>query len=425
MEEGALDAFVNRLTEPGEAGAASRFFRKKNNRKVKLGGREWLFSGQVRFRSTTLGTRQSWGVDLLLEVNLTRFISARGLPSAIIQYAHVDEGLLRADPAHAATLHALDHKDNVIASNSRLGEAQQANWPAEFVALLRIILEFVQRRIRMDIDVIGLGSAAIPQPHFVFDWSEWVLKQVEAYWEFYSVDATAEVEKLRGMLPRLAAEVRATHYGTGEAPSAPGEVLPELDEALSEPELATERQVQSSQSLSIPLGAEKLNLGIYAKTPTRLRFEVRHYGNVRNSLSGHATVGDVPNDRYEQIEGLLDIVAERSAVRMHLFLRTLARLHTARQPNASTMAFFLVDLANACGNDRVLMRQLLSELMSTGRLVAGGSSPRAEALDYLLKRRILQKRSVTLNGSKSVYDLWGSYHSLGMVLRAALQTTTS
>ncbi|MEF2550917.1 hypothetical protein VQ042_05975 [Aurantimonas sp. A2-1-M11] len=413
-----LNTTVDGMRDRGRQAASGELFARRNDRVYRIGGGDFLFSGQLWCRDiTATHTGLTQRLEITVEANLSRFIQHHGLPSTCL--AELDPlPFLRRDPDVQEI--GLDGGDNFV-PDAGITAALAADWPRELALLLRFIQNAIVRCLDPD-DTAGDDQqrtlaeiqAGRQRLRFQADWSGWVVRQIETYWEFRAPDPLAQIEHLRYQLPQLADEVQATHYRTRPA---------EERVADPNPALGTEGQLRSSQSLSIPLGVKDLRLGIYAKRQNRIRLEIRTYSNTRATLCGHGTRTELPNNSLDDLSRYVRAVADNSSRRLTLFLSVLSRFRPSEPPNAASLSLVLFYIARACETNQALMTNIMRELLDTGRIAVDGtgSSDRRRAINRLVRNRLLEKVSVAINHTGSVYAVHPRYRGVIPALRMALR----
>lgn len=405
---------------------------KAKRNSLKIGGKNWLFSCRIyfdaRYQPVNRGAQRRGGrrpgsrwqeLSVDLSFNLTRFISLRGLPSHINMFASDLRPVFQADSSAAARLETLDRNDNFVPSIERLAEAQAASWPIELRALTELFAQLIRQIFlsRSGVNVVANPPRFAPpgsRYSVYLDWSRWVLKHLETYWEFQSPDALSAVEQFHARLPRLASDIRATRYAVAAAQEE-GEQL--------DPELSQESQLHSSLSLTIPSGAKNVHSIVYAKHAKRIRFEIRRRGSVRQTLAtaGESRRGAAQEDM--DLVSFLRRVTDDSASRMNAFLVALAETEPADRLKAGTLAELLAAFGQACRKKPELCKLLLRELITTGRLDKLGPGPRSKALESLEDQGILKRCSATISGRNGVLYLASPYQDYASALRFVLGDT--
>lgn len=420
VQTGGLNPFLNRLAERGFARAGWNT--------LTIGGPDWLFECVIHFkwqrtprvnRGATGGEGQGrepghWRLATDLSFNLTRFISQRGRPSLIDPLEPHLKEIFRATRAQAPRLRTLDRSDNFVPSTDRLGEAQTANWPRELEAFLELFEQLLQRifqpRAAVEVDPEDYdrtGSRCVVN----LDWSDWVVKHIETYWEFHSPDALATVEQFHSLLPRVASDMRASRYALATTP---------IEAARIGSLVSQEAQAHSSLTLTIPVGNRNASCVVYAKERNRIRFELRRWGNARRTLASAEARRRNSGGGTGGLVRFLEDVANDAAWRMSTFLNTLAATRPADVPSARNLAVLLTHINQACQGNPELTELLLGTLFASGRLAWGQSHPLDNAFRSLLRSGVLVRRSSTITGRSGVLDLAPPYRAYASIVRSLL-----
>lgn len=420
-----MSGFLYRLTERG-------FSRTRWNSLTIGGGTRWLFECKIDFKWQSVrfvnpgsvrlpgqeGRHGHWHVSIILSFNLTRFIGLRGLPSQIDPSRSDLRTLFQTGPDQVARLHTLDQADNFIPSDSRLGEAQGANWPEEFGAFVRLIKTLLYEVFRSEATVHLLPcdfDRSADLPTLNLDCSDWAVQHIETYWEFYSPDALAAVAQFHARLPRLSAEIRAARYALATSAEA----------ARIGPLLSREEQLHASLALSIPVGTRDAHTIVYAKHPKRIRFELRRSGEVRRTLARAEVRSLNVGGDVEGLVRFLRDIADDAAARMNIILRALAATRPTDVPSARTLAELLAHFGQACRRDPDLCEALLNEMLATGRLDPNGPRLRKNALRNLERSGVLERQSVTSRNHGGVFALSARYRSYASLVRAFLDSDST
>lgn len=216
----------------------------------------------------------------------------------------------------------------------------------------------------------------------------YALTYVETYWEFSTENAQQAVEEMRPHLRGIARSLRQNQYETA---------LPSED-------------VQGHNTSFIIDLATGVKLSIYAKTPLRVRFEVRHdlmnLGSSRRELP-HCFRVDTPS----ALDGLFDII---SADALGFLNTVLAALRGSNMSNTSetqaTPFNLMFEVMSAVdelvafdpplsGNDErgfrenrrinALQRSLMQSLLATGSYRTSDNDPLVPAIRRLKARDVL------------------------------------
>ena len=179
-------------------------------------------------------------------------------------------------------------------------------------------------------------------------------------------------------------------------------------------------RVFDASSLNVHLGAQGVQLGLYAKAHDRLRVEVRHHRNPRPTYGARATTHEFPNYTLPELVSFLRFVGERAHERASVFFGALSSQASSPSPTISHLAMFVDKLARACGGDAVLTHRVLALLVAHGRIVRAGGPEMRAAIDSLVEAGVLVRRRSTLRGTPAVHAARPAYSAILRALREAV-----
>ena len=173
------------------------------------------------------------------------------------------------------------------------------------------------------------------------------------------------------------------------------------------------------------LGAHGVALAVYAKTPDRLRFEVRHYRNPRRSYGRHATTEAFPNDDWTDLPDFLAFVTERAHQRINTFFDALGAGGPDGQPTLALVTHLLSEIARVTNGDANRIRIILSLLLANGRIVVQGNRELLPCLEALEAEEVLVRRRNSQRTPAPVFALTPAYAGVIRTLALVLPTLST
>ena len=202
--------------------------------------------------------------------------------------------------------------------------------------------------------------------------------------------------------------------------------IDEISGSLSSLEHRVDRSGRSLNSncpsISVNLGAHGVALAVYAKTPDRLRFEVRHYRNPRRTYGHHATREAFPSEDWADLPNFLEFVTERAHQRINTFFDALRAGAPEGQPTLALVTSLLSEIASVTNGDANRIRLILSLLLANGRIVVQGNRELLPCLEALEARGFLVRRRNSQRTPAPVYALTTAY--VGAIRALALVLPT-
>lgn len=383
-----LDAYLRTLARGGWVHRAST---QDFAHKVSVDHRSGLFTARMHISRKHHDPEGRWSIKCMLEVNPIRMFAACGCDLERLRTVNVETvSELSGDLRTEIAAETYDGNDNFI-PDSLVSRARRVR-PAE---VTRAAIEAAWRMMERAFVPVGSGEAqqiddqssfwepddriagleeaeryALPPLTFDFAWDRWALKQLETQWEFQSEDALSVVDRVIARGQEIVESPRLREYDA--YPSA------------------RERQ-RNAQSALFPLGREGVHLAVYAKSMTRLRFEVRHNRNPRTLYGHKPEVQALRTDRRENLFLLIAHINEEATERLNAFLAELARQDIRPSPTITRLSVFLSHVANACGHTPALVQRVLSPLVRHGRISRNGPREVLDALDYLVEAGVLRR----------------------------------
>ncbi len=344
-----------------------------------------LFSGRLLAKQMSLNSPEGlpqWNFTAELSFNPTRWLTQQSLQLVRLpreQWLNTPCNMFhlrREDPDFE---HALVRSDNVhIGTSRRQLLARRDMWMVQVERYLRGALELIDRT---------LSQAANEAPGFQITPSSVTasLKQVETYWEFWSQRPLEEMSRLRPPIQQMAAS-----SSTNWSP-----LSPEAQDALSAAgavEIGTEDNSPRIQMRA----AAGTTLRAYAKTNSRLRFEVSH-----TCKDARAVFQPYTGLSLEQLSERLDFARERGAHTVNEVL-TFVRTRIAT-PDHSREVHELVAEIFRCAASPELASTMVSVLVTNGRIVTGAGFN----IDLATIRRLTRRGVLVRQARQADSHVWG------------------
>lgn len=339
---------------------------------------QWLFGGTLWFRPRGDG---HWHVGIELDLNPLRFFSHRGVQPAEDPTIEAAERDLRVNrrTRHEASRLTLDGNDNFILP-VRVQHALRADWVAVTTRYLELVALLVERELLRCRDT-GLDLQVL--------WSNWTVRHAESTWEFEEHDAR--------------------------------QVAREVGERLTEMRENTARTTHAnSTSYAVPLQSN-VSLGLYAKSATRLRIELRHTGKIRARYQRLARTSVLPNRTLSDVGDFLRFVNERASVRLNTLLASLASI-PATHPRSGPYAMvgFINAVTSRCAEHGLPLAWLLLPLLETGRVAEAATRPVRAACEQLVLDGVLHRVRTVQRERWRTYGVAPAYEGLLASLRVAV-----
>lgn len=311
-----------------------------------------------------------WDLTFRLAINPTRWIAQQSItllrtPEA--QWATIPAHMFHRGENYTQEL-SLVRSDNVHLGVPRiLALARPSSWMIQVERYLLGVVRLLRRTLGLAAHEAAGLTINSPEPSFT-------LKEVEPYWEFASTRPLEEMQRLADPVRRLAASSRtAWHPLTDEASAA-------LSTAG-----AIEIGTDDNSPRILMRSGRGCDVRIYAKTDSRLRFEVafdcaeaRHLFQPINALS------------LEQLLQRLAFARERGAERINELLDFIRPQITA--PEEARQVHELFAEIFRCASSPAKASAIVSMLVTNGRIATGPEFPSDLAgIRRLVRRRVLRR----------------------------------
>lgn len=342
---------------------------------------QWLFGGTVWLKPRGDG---HWHVGIELDLNPLRFFAHRGALLAETPTIEAAERDLRVNRRvrHEASRRTLDGNDNFILP-ARVEPALRADWATVTTHYLELIALLVERELLRCRDA-GLDLH--------IHWSDWTVRHAESTWEFEEHDAR--------------------------------QVAREIGERLTEMRENTARTTHAnSTSYAVPLQSN-VSLSLYAKSPTRLRIELRHTGKIRGRYQRLARTSILPNRTLSDVGDFLRFVNERASERISTLLASLSSIPSAHPRNGPyAMVGFINAVTSRCAEQGRPLAWVLLPLLETGRVVEAATRPVRTVCEQLVLDGVLHRVRTVPRERWRTYGVTPAYEGLVASLRTAVTGT--
>ena len=368
----------------------------RNPRKRKLIPKrhDWLISGRdsggTIYASTMSGPGTA-NIHLELSVNPTRFYAnnvedLEELAALSPQTTFSVNRELQQQTQNAT----LDGNDNFLLSLPRNGGISFAG--PENLSNRALEIFFNQFRALIDSQLVPsetndfAGLTIFRDLSVTLNWDNLVIQQCEVYWDFEAPDALSRVNDLNRTIGAIAQSFETTSY-----------------------DQRTEGE-HNALSIQVPL-TQNVQAVFYAKTHHRIRVEVKHFKNVRQTCQ-------IPPPRNYGLFELLCHVRQDAADRMRLIFESLAAQEISEEPSTEANARTLAEIAAVSGGEVEDHQLLFSVLLSRGGISEIGDSRVQEALPRLQQAHLL-RRVRTRHGGVPRYVFTPNAHA---ALEVAVRT---
>lgn len=348
--------------------------------RIEFKSRRWLFGLRLNLRMD----RGRWVGAGTLDLNATRMFAGLAANRApddddlTVETSDLMRLLPDFDPARAT----LDGGDNFVPDQC-LARAINLNWPRHVQnyvnAVHTVVTEFLRPARNFHRSDTDEWLLRLPPPQ------DWSLKQIEIYCEVADPNALLRVNEVSANASALTSAFVERLFGS--------------------PPAVSNEQRSNMASLSFHLGAENVNLTIYAKSHDRVRVEVRYNKHPlktcslkRSDYSGTQGVSRLVND--------LRLNAHR---RLSAFFRAYGPRARAVAPSMASLTSLLSFSAIACGNDPVLLSRVLALLTLRGGLSHDGHEAMPRVIEALLGSHVLQANRAALRARREDYVLAPEY----------------
>jgi hypothetical protein len=358
-------------------------------------------------------------LPMRIQYNPTRFFA--NLTPEILAAGQADEDdLLRKNKPYLKELHdyALDAKDNYLTretwevsgdleeslslylSATRELFAQHFNGQ-DYQALIEENLAHSPGTTTAVRDSNGfLNEAHIIDPEIpiipILDWSKWQVYRTEIYWDFYHESAVEFVKSIGAQVFRLSKRI-FTYSRSFEIE----------DESQHS-------RIMNAQIVSVEL-KENVKLVIYAKTPTRIRFEVRYLQKKLDELITMPRSGQrIDNRRTEHIPLLLRYAIDDATKRFRSFASAIRfdEPSYSLKASPSRMVEFFGALHDACEGNHKLMTSILTSLCGMGSVTAERGTKTHKAIKELRSGNGGKPYLIPTKGQREVYEAAPEYQPI-------------
>ncbi len=358
---------------------------------------------------------------LRLQYNPTRFFANLTPESSAARRDVSEEQLLRKNKPYLKELHdyALDAKDNYL---TREAWAASANLEESLLLYLNAARELFLHHFAAGVDYQSLieenlsdepglsdtvrdGDGFLTEQYIIdpdipiapiLDWSRWRIYRTEIYWDFYHDSAAEFVKSIGVEVFRLSKRIftysRKFRY---------------------EDESERTRFI-NAQILSVEL-KENVKLVIYAKTPTRIRFEVRYLRKRLDELIAMPHGAErVDNRRTDHIPLLLRYAIGDATKRFHSFASAIRfdEPSYSLKTNPSCMVEFFGALHDAGEGNHKLMTAILTSLCNMGSVTAERGTQMHKAIKELRRGNGSNSYLIPTKGQREVYEVAPEYQSI-------------
>jgi hypothetical protein len=350
--------------------------------------RGFLFGGHGKITNCGAPGGSTAIINMTLELNPTRFLAHR---QGATNDTYAD---MRIDPEQVRQRAAatLDGNDNILMGPLRNGGTIFERREAWWASVMRDYIGRLERVLRFNLvptEENGLPPARV-------DLQLGTVQQAEVYWEGTCADAVSYVLSLGDGISAVAGQmVLRRHF-------------------------ADARQIEighneNGVSLVVNLkpSSGDVQLCIYAKSATRVRFEVRYLKDVRGTVAAHRT-GQL------DIHQLLNFARQDASSRMIRFNNALSHLAAAAF-DRSDLVELLEAIYSAVNHDRAAALALMSPLFNVGAVSetdTGGIAPRG-VMDRLSASGVVSRVRVRHGGTRR-YALTPVYAGVARALIDAL-----
>lgn len=329
--------------------------RAQNDGRRRMPGRP-LFGGELKITSPTRNlhsvfSRQS-AISFDLDLNPTRFVrhqtNIRNIGDPVDSWAFRPVRLLTA-AANAALEPSLDGNDNVLVSQRLERMAYPDAWPIQLRRYWDALTRTLDRVLLDASDVAQTSLSCSLQIN---------VQSVETYWEFCATDALSLVRQIARHLPSYSGEARVRAYFSEE---------------------------WIGNSLSVRVGLPRgLFLKVYAKTLTRIRFEIEHpltSSSVRMN-EGHTGYG------FHEVWRILSECANQAASEVNRVLRFLSDYLPAETGES---AYLLLHRITATIGDPQLAETIVGILVNRDGVALRPDDPLRRVVTRLVNAGILRR----------------------------------
>lgn len=276
---------------------------------------------------------------------------------------------------------SLTDADNVIRSQRALSYARPEAWPRHLRRYLEAVPMAIDAELRdaaREATSDAARNAARDAGVRIERSNRFQLREVETYWEFYSEDAPALVRDIAPVIAEMGKNASERPFSNAER---------------------GKNTEQNQISVRADLSGQRM-LKVYAKTPTRIRFEVEHSEDFfRHLPSRQSHIQSSPGEWLPILAQLAILAAEgvNEALR-----RIGARVSANRQHRTPyDLLAHLVDVLE----DAEKAREFASLLVANRRVVVGKDlAPRKQVL-ALVRRGVLE----SIRSTRGVYALAPDY----------------
>lgn len=320
---------------------------------------------------------RNWNLKTTLEINPTRLFSHCGCRITRLRalrrgyFPQFDEE--RDQQIRDETL---DNSNNYY-TDADVRQAVNTDRQSINEHAIRACMAFVEHAVEPRVSSsgeVGWHGPRTREVQFQFNWDHWAISQLETYWEFDCLDAVSTVHAIAAQASEIVTGLEETYYALD-------------DIGVGRPTL---QRPDNAVSLTIPLGQRNTKLVIYAKSPRRVRCEVRHLKNPRTIYGRYSQIQRLTTDRLENLFKTITAVNRLSACnRANPFLHELWRRDVRPVGTVVQLTIFLGHIAEVCESTDADMVRVLSPLIAHGRLGNSGPGSYRSAVSQLVHRGVL------------------------------------
>ena len=336
----------------------------------------WLFGGRINIRASSEG--QWHDVDLVLKLNLTRFVQHQGFGEWARRGARSGWAVLRPmeGNALAAQRENLAASDNLISSD-KIQDAIGANWADMLLEHVRIVLRCLDWYANEGVYSTNLRTAFVN----LNLWRTWTVRQLEVYWEAKGDDAVSYAHTVSKNTKAIADTLDYREYKGAEG---------------------VMRTEKNSPSVNVRV-AKDIRLAVYAKADDRIRFEVRYDARVRQAigvLTGQADHGHIAN-----ISDFVVCAIDDAHERFSRVLPELTRTSVSGHKASVALARVLSSISRACGGDLFLTHKIIMLLLNNGGISITTGDQLSPAVERLAAEKMLVRARTRRRESSRRYQL--------------------
>lgn len=371
------------------------YFRHKSNRRLTVRGARGdpkpLLGGSIAFKHDPQNRRYTCRITL--RINITRIIAhLNGRRPSSIERGVLAAWLLAPDEDQRNRLMgmSLDANDNLL-PDYRTWTFRSIRWGRELLFVARTLVEFIGNEI-------ADAATGCNGVRFRRSWADWYISECEVYWEFRAPDALTQTRVIADRIERLAASVDRRLYVPVERRfRLADEDYEDTTEEVAEDGIL--RPVVSRRRTALEAvmegGRQNVHLAVYAKTPERLRFEVRYLRKVRDFIPDGSRLDAGSNGAIASIPNMISTLIEADACqRMGMLFTALDELEVPVTTDTAGLPRLLAVLARICEGNEALLDDFVTSLCIHGCVYRDSDQNRRRAIERLVRRRVLRRAVV-------------------------------